>query len=130
MRITRRHGLILSLLLAACGGAVKVELPAELPGGWKLAGTAEETDVPELVRQMGLRQALRARYQGQGEITARVFTMNAQASAFELVQKWRAVPGTIFFQSGDHFVLLEQPGSDPAALSQVAKALDQKLAGR
>jgi hypothetical protein len=121
---------MLSLLLAACGGAVKVEFPAELPGGWKLAGTSEETDVPELVRQMGLRQALRARYQGQGEITARVFTMNVQASAFELVQKWRAAPGTIFFQSDDHFVLMEQPGADPASLSQVAKALDQKLAGR
>ena len=130
MWITRRHGLVLCLLLAGCGGAVKVELPAGLPGGWKLAGTAEETDVPELVRQMGLRQALRARYQGNGELTARVFTMKAQASAFELVQKWRAAPGMIFFQAGDHFVVLEQPGAAPEALSQVAKALDQRLAGR
>lgn len=121
---------MLCLLLAACGGAGKVELPGELPGGWKLTGTTEETDVPELVRQMGLRQALRARYEGPGEITARVFTMKVQASAFELVQKWRAAPGVIFFQSGDHFVLIEQPGADSAALSQVAKAMDEKLAGR
>lgn len=130
MKITRRHGLMMSLLLAACGGTAKVELPAALPGGWRLAGMAEETEIPDLVREMGMRQALRARYQGQGEMTVRVFTMKAQASAFELVQKWRSGPGTIFFQSGDHFVLMEQPGAGAAALSQAAKALDQELARR
>lgn len=121
---------MLCLMAAGCGTTGKVELPGELPDGWKLAGTEDETDVPELVRQMGLRQAVRARYQGNGELTVRVFKMKAQASAFELVQKWRAEPGKMFFQAGDHFVILEQPGAAPEMLSRAAKELDRKLAGR
>ena len=108
MNWARRNVCLWMLGLSACGGGDgTVKLPAAFGGQWRLAGSAAETDVPEVAKQLGLKAAMRGRYEGDnGELTVRIFRMAAQASAFELIQKWRAEPGTLHFQSEDLFVVL------------------------
>jgi hypothetical protein len=53
--------------------------------------------------------------------------MKSDASAFELVQKSRPHPGTLFFQAGNKYVLLVAPGVDQQQLNEIAKALEEEL---
>lgn len=130
MRFSRRDILLVVLGLASCGGASDpVKLPAQFDGGqWRLAEFAPDSNPPDVVKQLGLKSAVRARYQGSaGDLSVRVFRMAGQTSAFELVQKWRTEEGTLHFQNEDLFVVLEKPGAQAMALNAWAKALDQEL---
>ena len=127
-----RRNILLSVLLglAACGGGAEpVRLPAQFDGGqWRLVESAPDSNPPDVVKQLGLKSAVRARYQGAaGDLTVRAFRMAGQTSAFELVQKWRTEEGAMHFQNDDLFVVLEKPGAQPMALNAWAKALDQEL---
>ena len=119
-------------LLVSCGSrpaAQPLTAPAELPGGWRLEGSADlpSAEAPQLVRSLSLKRALRARYQGPASLTVTFFEMTTAPAAFELVQKWRPAPGTLFLHHKAWFLLIESPGSSNAALSQVATALEAHL---
>lgn len=99
--------------------------PAELPGGFKFR---EMVDVPMAeVQERGAQSASRRRYEGSASLTVTIFQMKSDASAFELVQKSRPQPGTLFFQAGSRYVLLAAPGLDQRQLNEIAKALEKEL---
>ena len=128
---TRRSFLMLPLCAAACTRAAKPlrdALPEQLPGGWKRASVdplpAEET--PAVVRALGLKQAVRATYRGAGAIRLRLFEMNVEASAFELIQKWRQRDGLAAY-SGRYFFVAQSDDAGPALLSAFLQALQGTL---
>lgn len=130
MPLSRRKICMIVLGLVSCGGAGEpVRLPEQFDGGqWRLAESVPDKNPPGMVKQLGMKNAVRARYQGAaGDLTVRVFRMAGQTSAFELVQKWRTGEGTMHFQNDDLFVVLEKPGAEPMALNAWTKALDQEL---
>jgi hypothetical protein len=87
---------------------------------------AEES--PAVVRSLGLRQGIKAVYEGNGSITVRLFQMNAEASAFELIQKWRQQDGLALYK-GRYFFAAEAKGPDQATVSSFLRAFQQELAG-
>lgn len=101
-------------------------LPAMVDGGWQIAADSpvDASEWPESVKALHPKQAMRVDYRGPQNYRATVYEFPAPESAFELVQKWRAQPGTTAFQHKALFVVVEgQPLISPAFV----KSLDQSL---
>jgi hypothetical protein len=129
--LNRRSILLLFTLSAACtrpSKALKDLLPNQVQRAWILKRTealpAEES--PAIIRSLGLRQAIRASYEGNGEITVKLFEMNVEASAFELIQKWRQQDGLAMYK-GPFFFVAEGKVADQATLSSFLQAFQQEL---
>ena len=100
-------------------------LPATVDGWTKTqAAPSDAALAPDLVKQLGLKQAVSATYAGPVTVTVRVFEMNVSTSAFELIQKWRQHDGLAVY-SGPYFVVAE-PDSSPQA-STLIEALRKQL---
>src|SRR5687767_4307022 len=129
--LQRRRIIVLLTLIAACARpskTLKEILPGQVQRAWILKRTealpSEES--PAVVRALGLRQAIRAVYEGNGSITIRLFEMNAEASAFELIQKWRQQDGLAMYK-GPYFFVTDSKGPDQATLSSFLQAFRQQL---
>jgi hypothetical protein len=127
----RRRIIVLFTLLAGCrrpSKSLTEILPGQVQRAWILKRTqalaAEES--PAIVRALGLRQAIRAVYEGNGSIAVRLFEMNAETSAFELIQKWRQQDGLALYK-GPYFFAAEANGPDQATLSSFLQAFQQQL---
>jgi hypothetical protein len=107
---------------------LKDALPNQVQRAWILKRTealpAEES--PAIIRSLGLRQAIKAVYEGNGEITIRVFEMKVEASAFELIQKWRQQDGLAMYK-GAFFFVADGKGTDQGTLSSFLQAFQQEL---
>jgi hypothetical protein len=102
--------LLITALYAACSGpspSLEKVLPSTV-SEWKLAGVTpiSAADAPALVRQLGLKQAVTATYQGPRTVKVRVYEMNVATSAFELIQKWRQQDGPAVY-SGQFFIVAD-----------------------
>lgn len=124
----------LAATLAGCGAASRtevlpVELPAELPGGYKLdsARALPAPEAPESARNLGLRSARVAQYSGPASLQVTVYEMTTGAGAFELVQKWKPEAGKLHFSQGPYFVLVESRTVPVNQLQTFASALDAAL---
>jgi hypothetical protein len=111
--------LLITVLFAACSGpsrSLEGALPATV-NEWKLTGVTpiSAVDAPALVRQLGLKQAATATYQGPGTVRVRVYEMNVATSAFELIQKWRQQDGPAVY-SGPFFIVAESAPEIAAGL--------------
>lgn len=102
-------------------------LPLTLNGGWTRADAPAPPAAPEQVTKLGLVRAHSAIYEGNGRIEVIVYQMTSESGAFELVQKWRAEPGTVYLHKGRNFVLLRSPGMDNASLSKLANQIEVTL---
>jgi hypothetical protein len=129
--LDRQNFLLLFALAAACtrpSKSLKEVLPGQVQRAWILKQTmalpAEEA--PALVRSLGLHQAIRAVYEGNGSVTVRLFEMKVEASAFELVQKWRPQDGLAMYK-GPYFFVAEGKGADQATLASFLHAFQQEL---
>ena len=129
--LTRQTFLIFLALATACtrpAKSLKDALPGQVQRAWILKQTealpAEEA--PSLIRSLGLRQAIRAVYEGNGSITVSVFEMNVDASAFELIQKWRQQDGLAMYK-GSYFFVVQGKGTDQATLSAFLQAFQREL---
>jgi hypothetical protein len=129
--LNRRNLLTLLTVTAACTRASKSlaeMLPAQVQRAWILKRTealpAEES--PALIRSMGLHQAIRAVYEGNGTITVRLFEMNVETSAFELIQKWRQQDGLAMYK-GPYFFVVEGKVADQATLASFVQTFQQEL---
>jgi len=123
---------LLSMGLLGCAGGERAEsgdLPRELSGGYRLVNSEilPAEAAPEPIRSMGLRSVRKVRYQGPEEFQVTVFEMNSGASAFELVQKWKAEPGRLHFHQGSRFILLESVGADHARLNRLAGIVEKAI---
>jgi hypothetical protein len=97
-------------------------------GEWTLQETkvlpAEEA--PALIRSLGLRSAASGRYGGQSGITVRVYRMNAEASAFELIQKWRRDQALALYK-GPYFMVAESEEQDRGSLMAFLQTFQQQF---
>jgi len=129
--MTRRFSFVLSFVLAACGRTRPLEevLPKASGEAWTLRSAipVPEGGVPELVRGLGLRRAVRGTYQGGGDVTVTVYEMGSQTSAFELLQKWRADGSSMYFHRDCYFVVVESTALDYAALRAFAERLERNI---
>ena len=119
----------LALLLGSFGCSPKPKfagdkLPKTLEGGWQLGETKALT--PEALPECHSKNVWRAEYNGPRTRHVFICEMPAEASAFELSQKWKTAPGTMTFQHKVLFLIVEADdrGAAPQAF---LKALDAAL---
>jgi hypothetical protein len=129
--ITRRNFPFFFILATACTRpprSLKDVLPGQVQRAWILKQTQAlpSEEAPALIRSLGLRQAIRAVYEGNGAITVRLFEMNVEASAFELIQKWRQQDGLALYK-GPYFFVAQSKGMDQATLASFLHAFQQEL---
>jgi hypothetical protein len=128
---TRRNLLTLIAFTSACmrpSKTLREILPGQVQRAWILKKTdalpTEES--PAMIRSLGLRQAIKAVYEGNGSISIRLYEMNVEASAFELIQKWRQQDGLAMYK-GPYFFVAEAKGIDQGTLSSFLQAFQQEL---
>jgi hypothetical protein len=129
--ITRRNFLFFFALATACtrpAKSLRNILPGQVQRAWILKRTEvlPSEEAPAVIRALGLRQAIKAVYEGNGTITVRLFEMNVEASAFELIQKWRQQDGLALYK-GQYFFVAESKETDQATLASFLHALQQEL---
>jgi hypothetical protein len=105
-------------------------LPGVTSGGFKLDVIEPLAAVPELVRSLGLATAWEARYRGTSPCRVAIFEMRAEASAFELVQKWRREEGVVPIQAGRYFLAVECPELPTATVVPLARDLASAIEKR
>lgn len=123
----RRVFLLISACFLACSGpsrSLEESIPATL-NEWKRTAVSpiSESDTPAIVRQLGLKRAISATYQGPATVTVRIYEMNVPASAFELIQKWRQQDGPAVY-SGPYFLVAD---SNPEAAAGLLDGLRKQL---
>jgi hypothetical protein len=130
--MTRREWLILFVSAAGCRRPAPPPedlLPTALRGGWErveaVALPAEAA--PELVRELGLRRAIRAVYRSRAELQVHVYEMTTTAAAFELLQKWRPAENTVYFHYLEYFVVTESDEVDREGLLEFSGFLEHAL---
>ena len=99
------------LLLAGCAkkaGELKDVLPVEVQRTWTLKRT-KPVQAPALVTGLGLQDGIEAHYEGNGAINVQLYEMRVEASAFELIQKWRQADG-LAINAGKYFIIATPEG--------------------
>jgi hypothetical protein len=127
----RRFVLMILLLLIGCGrreGTLREVLPVQVQRTWTLreTKTIPREEAPAMIRSLGLKRALLARYEGNGSITVRVYEMSSQTAAFEMIQKWPQKDGPAFYKS--KYFIVAQNGPDRATLASFLQGLEQEFA--
>ena len=125
--------LVIIASLVGCGSSTRPlteAIPATVDSWARSQITSlPESEAPEMVRQLGLDQAVSATFTGPAAtgpaaVPVKIFRMKGQTSAFELIQKWRQTDGLAVY-SGPYFIVAD-PGSGPQA-SGLLQALQKNL---
>ena len=120
--------LVIIASLVGCGSSTRPlteAIPATVDSWTRSQITSlPESEAPEMVRQLGLDQAVSATFTGPATVPVKIFRMKGQTSAFELIQKWRQTDGLAVY-SGPYFIVAD-PGSGPQA-SALLQALQKNL---
>jgi hypothetical protein len=119
--------LLITACFAACSGpprSLEETIPVTV-NEWKRVSTSPVTadGAPAIVRQLGLRRAIQATYEGPSMVTVRIYEMNVATSAFELIQKWSQQDGPAVY-SGPYFIVAEAP---PQAAAGLLEGLQKQL---
>jgi hypothetical protein len=122
---------MLFALIAACrrpSKALNDILPGQVQRAWILKRTEplSTEESPAVIRSLGLRRAIRAVYEGNGIINIRLFEMSAEASAFELIQKWRQQDGLALYK-GSYFFVANGKGPDQGTVASFLRAFQEDL---
>jgi hypothetical protein len=129
--IDRRLFLQLSAVTVSCaraGKSLREILPNQVQRAWilKRTETLPAEEAPAVVRSLGMKQGINAIYEGNGSISVRLFEMTAEASAFELIQKWRQHDGLAMYK-GRYFFVAVPVGPDQATVSAFLQAFQKEL---
>src|ERR1035441_314681 len=126
--------LVCALSLASCrrAPAPMPDLFTEVAGAWYRTSLRElpPSLAPDFVPPAAIERIRAASYEGPGKLDARVYQLTSPAVALDVVQRWRPVPGTVFFYSGRFFVLIQWQTADRQALQEFVGALERKLPAR
>ena len=130
--MTRRVWLLAAPTALSCGRPGKTSgfsFPSAFGPDWKLTSTEKvpSSDAPAEVRQLGLRAATRAQYQGKDPLKVTVYQMTSEGGAFELRQKHRPDEGFLAFHRGDLFIVIESAAMDNHELVAAAEAFEDSL---
>ena len=120
--------LVIIASLVGCGSSTRPlteAIPATVDSWTRAQITSlPESEAPEMVRQLGLDQAVSATFTGPATVPVKIFRMKVQTSAFELIQKWRQSDGLAVY-SGPYFIVAD-PGSGSQA-GALLQALQKNL---
>ena len=83
---------------------------------------------PDSMPPAAIERIRAASYEGPGKLDARVYQLTSPAVALDVVQRWKPVPGTVFFYSGRFFVLVQWQTADRKALQEFVGTLEKKFA--
>ncbi len=131
MSIVNRFLLIVCVaLVAACGARPPAAFVFPEPAGvWKLKAVKDlaAADAPEQIRRLGMKRAQSAEYEGAGRITAQVYEMTSEASAFETEQTWRPVADTVAFHKDSYFAVIHWENAERTAVAAFVKVIEKQL---
>lgn len=124
--MTRRTVLLLVILAGGCAKHQSADsvLPPELSGGWKRGAVAvPATDVPDVIRRLGLESSAETTYGGSTRVLVRAYRMRSDTAAFEVMQKWRQSDG-LGLQKSAWVLTANGPARDQTmtVLAQLRKA--------
>jgi hypothetical protein len=131
--MTRRHALPLAALFAVGGCRTQPPLaPGLLPeasGPWHRTSQSDPpvSEAPDAVPRASVARFRRASYEGAGGLEARVYLLESQALALDLVQRWRPAPDTVFFYAGRFFAVVQWREADRGALRTFVQDLERRL---
>jgi len=114
-RTSRRIWLWLVAALGGCARSKEPVLPESAAGGWRLQETRREPK-----KTMGT-------YQGPGTVRVEVVDTGASVTAFDLAQRARPRPDTVFFYKENYFVTVKWEGADREALKLLVRDLEKRL---
>jgi hypothetical protein len=119
--------LLISACLLACSGpsrSLEESIPSTVKE-WKRTAVSplNESEAPPIVRQLGLKRAISATYQGPATVNVRVYEMKVPTSAFELIQKWRQQDGPAVY-TGPYFLVAD---SNPETAAGLLEGLRKQL---
>ena len=120
--------LMMAVLLLNCSGPTRPlaeTIPATVDG-WTRSDVKllQDNEVPEMVRRLGVEEAVSTTYTGPAAIPVKVFKMKGQTSAFELIQKWRQSDGLAVYSSS--FFVVADPAGGPDT-GRLLQALQKSL---
>jgi hypothetical protein len=127
------RALVLAVMVCALSGcgareeAVLAEPPASLEDGWRRTAYTRvpAAEAPELLRSLGVRDALRAEYSlGAARVAVEAYLLPAEGGAFEARQKFQPRPGQLTFHNGRAFAACAPDGLDSKALIAFARGLE------
>jgi hypothetical protein len=120
----------LALGLMSCAGRnTELAAPQAVGTEWKLASqaVARQDQVTPGARELGLKSALAARYEGPGEPEVTLHQMTSDPGAFEMAQKWRPMPGIMAGHKGSRFFTARSSGLDARELGRFISLLEAAL---
>jgi hypothetical protein len=120
--------------LAACGGrrGPAVEPFPETLAGWtrKERREAPVSEAPDPVPRTSVRSLEIATYEGPGKLEARAYELTSKGVGLDLAQRWRPSADTVFFWTGEYFVVVKWQEADRQALQAFTRAVEQRLSGK
>jgi hypothetical protein len=121
-------------VLAACGGkrGPAVEPFPETVAGWKRKERREVpvSESPDPVPRTSVRRVVIATYEGQGKLEARAYELTSSGVGVDLAQRWRPSADTVFFWSGEYFVVVKWQEAERSALQAFTRETAQRLSGK
>lgn len=117
--------MVLALVSTACSQPPRNAeslLPASVDGVWQRKSLR---DIPP--PKPAILRAFEADYEGAGKMTVTLYEARVSGTAFEMMQRWRPSPDTVFFDKGRYFVLVKWEQADRQALRGFVRALQKEL---
>lgn len=119
-------------VLAACGGTrgPRVEpFPEDVAGGWRRKERREVpvSEAPDPVPRTSVRSVEIATYEGPGKLEARAYELTSKGVGLDLAQRWRPSSDTVFFWTGEYFVVVKWQEADRSALQAFTHEVEQRL---
>ncbi len=111
-------------LISGCGSnrEEKPDLPKSISPGWQL-WSLDHKPVPADVTLSGSPYCWLAEYGGQGMATVWLCHYNAEAAAFDAMQRARTGAHTVKFQEGGYLVLVRWDDSPKTSITALVRAI-------
>jgi hypothetical protein len=120
--------------LAACGGrsGPTVEPFPETLAGWTRKDRREVpvSEAPDPVPRTSVRRVEIATYEGPGKLEARAYELTSKEVGVDLAQRWRPSADTVFFWTGEYFIVVKWQEAERNALQAFTRAIEQRLSGK
>jgi hypothetical protein len=106
--------------------------PENVAGGWKRKERREVgvSEAPDPVPRTSVRSVEIATYEGPGKLEARAYELTSKGVGLDLAQRWRPSADTVFFWTGEYFVVVKWQDADRGALQAFTREVEQRLSGK
>ena len=88
------------------------------------------SEAPDPVPRTSVERVEIATYEGPGKLEARAYELTSKEVGLDLAQRWRPSADTVFFWTGDYFVVVKWQEADRTALQEFTRAIEQRLNGK